>query len=99
MYHNLKTILYHGTVSEIQRVDVGLRRERKDFGRGFYMAVSKSQAIGMMHKKYREAVRRSRGKKDDAFSERLYEIILDTDYVESLKIKVFDQADMGWLVW
>lgn len=97
MYHNLKTTLYHGTVSEIQKVDVELGRERKDFGRGFYMAVSKSQAIGMMHKKYREAVRRSRGKKEDAFSETLYEVILDADYAESLKIKVFDQADMEWL--
>lgn len=97
MYHNLKTTLYHGTVSEIQKVDVRLGGERKDFGRGFYMAISKNQAIGMMHKKYRESVRRSRGKKDDAFFERLYEIILDADYAENLKIKVFDQADLEWL--
>ncbi|MCM1056945.1 MAG: DUF3990 domain-containing protein [Firmicutes bacterium] len=97
MYRNLKTTLYHGTVSEIQKVDVRLGRERKDFGRGFYMAVSKNQAIGMMHKKYREVVRRSRGKKDDVFSERLYEVTLDADYAESLKIKVFDQADLEWL--
>lgn len=66
MYHNLKTTLYHGTVSEIQKVDVKLGKERKDFGKGFYMAVSKSQAIGMMHKKYRETVRRSRGKQEVA---------------------------------
>lgn len=66
MYRNLKTILYHGTASEIQQVDVKLGRERKDFGKGFYMAISKSQAIGMMHKKYREVVRRSKGKQDDA---------------------------------
>lgn len=51
MYHSLRTILYHGTASEIQQVDVKLGRERKDFGKGFYMSVSKSQAIGMMHKK------------------------------------------------
>lgn len=50
---------------------VKLGRGRKDFGKGFYMAVSKGQAIGMMHKKYREAVRRSRGKQEDA----LYEYI------------------------
>lgn len=97
MYHRLRTTLYHGTASEIQQVDVRLGQERKDFGKGFYMAVSKSQAVGMMHKKYREAVRRSRGKKEDAFSERLYEVILDVDYAENLKIKVFEQADLEWL--
>ena len=48
--------MYHGTVSEIQRVNVELGGRRKDFGRGFYMAVTKKQAVGMMHKKYREAV-------------------------------------------
>lgn len=58
MYHNLKTTLYHGTASEIQKVDVELGRGSKDFGRGFYMAVSKNQAVGMMHKKYREAAKR-----------------------------------------
>lgn len=35
MYHKLKTTLYHGTVSEIEKVDVELGRSRKDFGRGF----------------------------------------------------------------
>ena len=58
MWLSLRTTLYHGTASEIQQVDVKLGRERKDFGKGFYMAVSKSQAIGMMHKKYRETIRR-----------------------------------------
>lgn len=45
MYHRINTVLYHGTVSEISHVDVKLGRGRKDFGRGFYMAVSKSQAV------------------------------------------------------
>ena len=66
MWLSLRTTLYHGTASEIQQVDVKLGRERKDFGKGFYMAVSKSQAIGMMHKKYRETIRRSKGKQDSA---------------------------------
>ena len=56
MCSRFNTILYHGTVSEIQSVNVELGGRRKDFGRGFYMAVTKKQAVGMMHKKYREAV-------------------------------------------
>lgn len=51
MFRNIKTTLYHGTISEIVTVDVNAGRSRKDFGKGFYMAVTKKQAIGMMHKK------------------------------------------------
>lgn len=97
MYHNFKTILYHGTVSDIQQINVKLGRGRKDFGRGFYMAVSKNQAIGMMHKKYREAVRRSRGKRENSFSEKLYEIVLDGQILSELHIKLFESADLEWL--
>lgn len=89
MYRSLRTTLYHGTASEIKQADVKLGRERKDFGKGFYMSVSKGQAIGMMHKKYREVVRRSKGKQDSAYSEKLYEIMLDKDYISRLNIKVF----------
>ena len=78
MYRKLNNTLYHGTVSEIKKVDVSLGRGRKDYGKGFYMAVSKGQAVGMMHKKYREAIRRNRNKQDVVFQERLYEISIDT---------------------
>lgn len=97
MYHKLKTVLYHGTVSEIETVNVKLGRGRKDFGRGFYMSVSKNQAVGMMHKKYREAVRRSRGKQENAFSEKLYEISLAEQIIPELNIKIFERADLEWL--
>lgn len=97
MSYNLKTVLYHGTVSEISKIDVSLGRGRKDFGKGFYMAVSKQQAIGMMHKKYREAVRRSRNKMENLFSERLYQVTLQATMFPNLKIKVFESADSEWL--
>lgn len=96
-YHSFRTTLYHGTVSEIRQIDVNLGRERKDFGKGFYMAVSKKQAVGMMHKKYREVVRRSRGKQGDDFAERLYEISLNESIISTLDIKVFETADLEWL--
>lgn len=41
MSYTLKTTLYHDTISEITKIDVSLGRGRKDFGKGFYMAVSK----------------------------------------------------------
>lgn len=92
-----KDTLFHGTISEIENVDVTKGKSYKDFGLGFYMAVEKSQAIGMMHKKYREAVRRSRNKSEKEFSEHLYEVKIDTEYLKNLKVKVFYSADMEWL--
>ena len=61
------------------------------------MATEKSQAIGMMHKKYREAVRRSRNKDLHAFTEDLYEIKIDMEYAALLNIKEFKEADAEWL--
>ena len=91
-------ILYHGTPSEILKIDVTKGRNNKDFGKGFYMAVSKKQAVGMMHKKYTELINRLQNKKDAAnFSERLYEITIDFEYIQTLNIKYFEQADMEWL--
>lgn len=97
MFQKLKTTLYHGSISDIEKIDVSMGRGRKDFGRGFYIAVSKKQAIGMMHKKFREAVRRSRNKKETDFVENLYEIQLDEEIFGNLRIKVFEQADIEWL--
>ena len=39
--------------------------------------ITKSQAIGMMHKKYREAILRRPNAPKDRFSETLYEIKID----------------------
>jgi hypothetical protein len=93
MYQQFREVLYHGTVSEITSVDVTRGRDKKDFGKGFYIAESKSPAVGMMHKKQREAVRRSRNKNNVSIQEYLYEITLDTEYMKNLDIKVFERAD------
>lgn len=42
--------LYHGTAEKFETIDVFKGRNNKDFGKGFYMDVTKSQAVGMMHK-------------------------------------------------
>lgn len=90
----LKTVLYHGTISEINHIDVSQGRDKKDFGKGFYMATTKFQAVGMMHKKFHESCHRYPEKK---FTEHLYEIVLNSDYLQSLNIKFFKEADQEWL--
>jgi len=97
MLQPVNSILYHGTAEKIIKIDVTRGRNNKDFGKGFYMAVSKSQAIGMMHKKYRESVARRPNAPKDQFSEILYEIKIDTDYIQSLNVKHFSSADEDWL--
>ncbi len=94
---HLKETLYHGTIYEIDQVNVFEGNKRRDFGQGFYMAVSKEQAIGMMHKKYREAKTRKLSGIDISLHERLYEIDIDTELAKSLKVKTFDYANMEWL--
>ena len=89
--------LFHGTIASIERIDVSRGRARKDFGRGFYMAMSPQQAIGMMHKKYREAIRRSRDAARCEFVERLYKVQLKPTSEAALNVKVFKTADLEWL--
>lgn len=89
--------LYHGTICEISSVVVAKGRGNKDFGRGFYISAEKSQAVGMMNKKFREAVRRTKSKAPEQFSRHLYEIKINRDLLPSMKIKYFLDADMEWL--
>ena len=89
--------LFHGTIASIDHIDVSRGRAHKDFGRGFYMSLSPRQAIGMMHKKYREAVRRSRNAAQNEFVERLYRIQLKPTSEAELNVKIFNVADMEWL--
>ena len=89
--------LYHGTIEAIPRIDVSRGRLHKDFGRGFYMSLSPEQAIGMMHKKQREAIRRSRNAERCEFAEYLYRIQLKPASESELNVKVFDAANMEWL--
>ena len=93
----ISDVLYHGTAEKFQKIDVLKGRNNKDFGKGFYMAVTKNQAIGMMHKKYREALLRRPNAPKGTFSETLYAIKIDIEYAKTLNIKYFKIADEEWL--
>lgn len=97
MFHKYRDILYHGTIYDIKKIDVSFGRNYKDFGKGFYLAVSKQQAVGMMHKKYNESVRRNRNRTSIKFSEHLYEVKIDVDFLSEINVKVFAHADEEWL--
>lgn len=96
MCPELETTLYHGSLSKIVKIDVEKGRPLKDFGRGFYMAVSPKQAIGLMEKKYRETRNRCDVETREV-GRHLYEITLNRQVLERLNIKYFPKADMEWL--
>ncbi len=93
----LPNAFFHGSAIAFRHIDVTKGRGRKDFGRGFYMTFSVSQAVGMMHKKFRESVSRRRDQADDVLSETLYRIEINMDILNTLRVKVFSSADMDWL--
>ena len=93
----LPNAFFHGSAIAFRHIDVTKGRGRKDFGRGFYMTFSVSQAVGMMHKKFRESVSRRRDQADGVLSETLYRIEINMDILNTLRVKVFSSADMDWL--
>ena len=40
-------ILYHGSTSEIEQIDLSLSKPNKDFGRAFYLSADEDQAFEM----------------------------------------------------
>lgn len=40
-------ILYHGSNTDIEKIDLSKCRPYKDFGKGFYLSVSEDQAVRM----------------------------------------------------
>lgn len=93
----LPNTLYHGSAQLFKRVDVSKGRPHKDFGKGFYIALSADQAIGMMHKKYREAVSRRRDHMPGEYKECLYRVELDLELLKTLRVRFFETADAEWL--
>ena len=50
----IKSTIYHGTISDIDNIDLTAGRGYKDFGKGFYLAYNKAQSIGIINKNYKK---------------------------------------------
>lgn len=81
-------ILYHGSNTEIDRIDLGRCRPYKDFGKGFYLTDIKEQAQRM-------AARTARMFKGNPVLT-LFEFDLQEAQASGLKIKAFDKPDREW---
>ena len=90
----IKETIYHGKVSNIDEIDLTAGRGHKDFGRGFYLAYNKVQAIGIMNKKYRKAIKRG----NRNISKNLYAFDTIQSELDKCRVKVFNKPDIEWLV-
>ena len=82
--------LYHGTNTDIEKIDLQIGSQYKDFGRGFYLTSNKETAMRMANKKARLF-----GGQTTLIT---YE--LDDTYQQSeLKVKIFpEKATVEWFL-
>lgn len=90
----LKDVVYHGTISKIDEINLVAGRGYKDFGKGFYLAYKKEQAVKMMNKKARES--KERGEKG-SINKYLYTFTTNSDALNGLNVKIFEEANIEWL--
>ncbi|GHT77735.1 hypothetical protein FACS1894130_03070 [Spirochaetia bacterium] len=79
-------ILYHGSNMKFDSISLGVSKDKRDFGKGFYMTTEKSQA-----EQWAEVLN-YRQKKDGLF---LYELELNN--IDQLAVKKFDGISKEWL--
>lgn len=89
----IKNTIYHGTISDIDNIDLTAGRGYKDFGKGFYLAYNKAQSIGIINKNYKIALKR----KQSNITKNLYAFDTLQEELEKCKVKVFNSANVEWL--
>lgn len=99
--------LFHGSVYDINEIDIEKGKGYKDFGKGFYATSVKSHAESIARRnkrilEVREAKIRQRNPKYKAKVYQAYRYNLEFDdscikAPKDLKVKVFKKADREWV--
>jgi hypothetical protein len=87
------TLVYHGSTSLLDSIDVTKGKPYKDFGRGFYVTESKRHASNLATRNKRIEVERF-GKQCEAY---LYTYELDMSELSAFNVKTFSDADLEWV--
>ena len=90
--------LYHGTISEFDKIDVTKGKGNKDFGRGFYTSrdISHAERLAVRNKYIEEARFALRGIRKSV-TPLLYTYEFDLENLALLNIKEFATADREWM--
>jgi hypothetical protein len=93
MEDTVTKIVYHGSTSLIDVIDVSKGKPYKDFGQGFYLSESKRHAINIALRNMRiEKERFNRNAK--AY---LYTYEMNTSLLTNFKVKIFNEANLEWV--
>ena len=82
-------ILYHGSNTEIEQINLSKSKPYKDFGKGFYLSDNEDQAMNMAKQKVIQT---------ESGSETINRYEFDDTRLNdgSLKVKVFTSYDEEW---
>ena len=86
-------VVYHGSTSSIERIDVAKGKPYKDFGRGFYVTKSKSHATNLALRNKRIEIERF-GRPCEAY---LHTYEMDMFKLTDFNEKEFQDADLEWV--
>lgn len=89
----IKETIYHGTIYNIDNIDLSVGRGYKDFGKGFYLAYNKKQSIGIINKKFNSNKKRNKGN----ITRNLYAFDTIPDALDTCNVKIFESANIEWL--
>jgi len=81
-----KIVLYHGTNQEFETIDLSKSKDKRDFGKGFYMTTLKEQAAQWANNML---VRYGGSNK--------YIYKYELEITEDLNVKYFDSLCVEWL--
>ena len=86
-------VVYHGSISSIEKIDVAKGRPYKDFGRGFYVTKSKSHATNLALRNKRIEIEIYR-RPCEAY---LHTFEMDMIKLSDFNVKEFPEADLEWV--
>lgn len=98
----LKETLYHGisTFRAFESIDLYVGNGYHDFGKGFYMAYTKDHSINRaknVTRKDKLFVKKNKIATKGQMRGILYTYKTNPDALKSLKVKVFETADIDWV--
>ena len=88
------TILYHGSYTIVENIDLNQSEDNKDFGKGFYLTTSKEQAISFIKLSINKAILKNKIPAETRFG---YVSIYKLKSISNLNVKYFEDANAEWL--
>ncbi|MDR1112128.1 MAG: DUF3990 domain-containing protein [Deltaproteobacteria bacterium] len=91
--------LYHGTVHDFDKIDLGQVRPYKDFGQGFYCSENRGQAVGIAMRNHKIALAKSKTQQGHTRTPLMWLRTYEYPRValDKLSVREFHVADKEWL--